>query len=519
MKKIGGITVGGLQQRIFNLMLVFILALVGAYMAVSAYQAKNLERIVREAETGQQASIAAISEETMHAVMQGTLKKSTALQAYIAGDLFGDVKTDVLTLQTLAEEIFAHAEGMPQHAVPGPKAENDGVASVMALHEAGAGGGDSEALGLAANMSEVMLSMFANSEKLSSCFVATPDGNLLIASDRAGNYIDGDGRVRDFPVRERPWYRQAAEAGELIFTGVEEDAYSGIPGLVCAAPVYVGGELKAVVGADIFLDAIRDYVEYASTEGSFLCIVNRDGQVLFSPVGEGVFRPALSSEAPDLRQCGSPELADFVTRAMEAATELEQVEAEGKEYYMAGVPIFSVGWTLLSVVDRALADLPAQAMLEQYDAISAQAQGAFETGAKHSAQTALVLTLTVLALALIAALYVASRVVKPVELMIRRIRAMRGENLQFQMEKAYRTGDEIEELAESFAKLSGQTLQYIAEVERVTAEKERIGTELELATRIQADMLPNIFPAFPERSEFDIYAKMDPARWVGGDFC
>ena len=441
MKKIGGITVGGLQQRIFNLMLVFILALVGAYMAVSAYQAKNLERIVREAETGQQASIAAISEETMHAVLQGTLKKSTALQAYIAGDLFGDVKTDVLTLQTLAEEIFAHAEGMPQHAVSGPKAENDGVASVMALHEAGAGGGDSEALGLAANMSEVMLSMFANSEKLSSCFVATPDGNLLIASDRAGNYIDEDGRVRDFPVRERPWYRQAAEAGELIFTGVEEDAYSGIPGLVCAAPVYVGGELKAVVGADIFLDAIRDYVEYASTEGSFL-----------SPASEGVFRPALSSEAPDLRQCGSPELADFVTRAMEAATELEQVEAEGKEYYMAGVPIFSVGWTLLSVVDRSLADLPAQAMLGQYDEISAQAQGAFETGAKHSQQTALVLTLTVLALALVAALYVASRVVKPVELMTRRIRAMRGENLQFQMEKAYRTGDEIEELAESFAK-------------------------------------------------------------------
>ena len=66
--------------------------------------------------------------------------------------------------------------------------------------------------------------------------------------------------------------------------------------------------------------------------------------------------------------------------------------------------------------------------------------------------------------------------------------------------------------------LSGKTLQYISEVERVTAEKERIGTELALATRIQADMLPNIFPAFPERSEFDIYASMDPAKEVGGDF-
>ncbi len=46
----------------------------------------------------------------------------------------------------------------------------------------------------------------------------------------------------------------------------------------------------------------------------------------------------------------------------------------------------------------------------------------------------------------------------------------------------------------------------------------RIESELDLATRIQADMLPNIFPAFPERQEFDIYASMDPAKEVGGDF-
>lgn len=46
----------------------------------------------------------------------------------------------------------------------------------------------------------------------------------------------------------------------------------------------------------------------------------------------------------------------------------------------------------------------------------------------------------------------------------------------------------------------------------------RIESELNLASSIQADMLPNIYPAFPDRSEFDIYAKMDPAKEVGGDF-
>ena len=51
-----------------------------------------------------------------------------------------------------------------------------------------------------------------------------------------------------------------------------------------------------------------------------------------------------------------------------------------------------------------------------------------------------------------------------------------------------------------------------------SSARQRIETELNVATQIQADMLPNIFPAFPERPEFDIYASMTPAKEVGGDF-
>jgi len=61
-------------------------------------------------------------------------------------------------------------------------------------------------------------------------------------------------------------------------------------------------------------------------------------------------------------------------------------------------------------------------------------------------------------------------------------------------------------------------LNYIRDLMAMTAEKERIGAELNVATQIQADMLPRIFPPFPERGEFDIYAIMNPAKEVGGDF-
>ncbi len=80
------------------------------------------------------------------------------------------------------------------------------------------------------------------------------------------------------------------------------------------------------------------------------------------------------------------------------------------------------------------------------------------------------------------------------------------------------TGDEIEELAHNFEKMDEGLREYIQQIAAVTAERERIGAELDLANTIQSAMLPRIFPPFPERKEFEIYASMTPAREVGGDF-
>ena len=80
------------------------------------------------------------------------------------------------------------------------------------------------------------------------------------------------------------------------------------------------------------------------------------------------------------------------------------------------------------------------------------------------------------------------------------------------------SGDELQSLGESFERMTRDLSKYIQNLANVTAEKERIGAELNIATKIQADMLPRIFPPYPNRSEFELYATMDPAKEVGGDF-
>ncbi len=81
-----------------------------------------------------------------------------------------------------------------------------------------------------------------------------------------------------------------------------------------------------------------------------------------------------------------------------------------------------------------------------------------------------------------------------------------------------RLRNEIGQLSESISSLTVEMDNYTEEIERITAERERIGAELSLATRIQESQLPNIFPPYPDRVEFDLYASMDPAKEVGGDF-
>ena len=81
-----------------------------------------------------------------------------------------------------------------------------------------------------------------------------------------------------------------------------------------------------------------------------------------------------------------------------------------------------------------------------------------------------------------------------------------------------RPHNEIGELSEDVSALAEEMDDYLSRIERITAERERAKTELHTARQIQASMLPSIFPPFPERTEFEIYASMDPAREVGGDF-
>ena len=81
-----------------------------------------------------------------------------------------------------------------------------------------------------------------------------------------------------------------------------------------------------------------------------------------------------------------------------------------------------------------------------------------------------------------------------------------------------RSHNEIAELSGDLAKMAEELNAFMIRNEQIAVKEEHDKTELALAGRIQASMLPAVFPPYPDRKDFEIYASMTPAREVGGDF-
>ena len=117
-----------------------------------------------------------------------------------------------------------------------------------------------------------------------------------------------------------------------------------------------------------------------------------------------------------------------------------------------------------------------------------------------------------------AAIYIRTQFIRPIRKVSDEATRFAKENVKGeplgQISKLY----EIANLARSIDTMETDMANYVENLTAATAERERMGTELSLASAIQAASIPNVFPAFPDRKDFDIYASMTPAKEVGGDF-
>ncbi|MER2056518.1 MAG: SpoIIE family protein phosphatase [Clostridia bacterium] len=491
------------------------------FFGVTEYRNYRLSQLTSEASRKQQVSIALNTNAIMTEVIQNNLNRITGLEASVTDEIFQGAKSRVTLLSQFATRMFANPDSYSPKpwAPPDPAMEGQLSAQVILADNVDPSDPKLQAtVGFAANLNNLMLSICRTFES-DNIYVGLPEGAFLSVSENASTWYLEDGSLMSYDARTRFWYKQAVEAKGLIFTDVETDANTGELSLVCATPVYgPDGELRAVVGTDLFLSTMLASIQQSGSDGSYLLIINKNGHIIASSLEDSELQTTASENAKDLRQSGNQELAKFIRNAMDGRTDVLPVTLDSGVYYMTGAPAETVGWTVISAYPMDMAVRPARLLESSYSEIEAEATAGYRSSMARSRTIIIAGFIVLFVILSFIALMQGGKIVKPLNTMKKRISDMGEENLVFNMEDTYRTGDEIEILADSFSRLSKKTVDYVEQVRTVTAEKERISSELQMAAAIQSSMLPHIFPSFPDRKEFDLYASMDPAKEVGGDF-
>ena len=519
MKKIKKLVIGGIESKFVTLILISMLLVAGVFGVSMLTEHRLLSNLTQETSERQISSMTGTTAAVIDQVIVDNMDRITGLEALMTDQMFQEMAVRVQMTGGYARELLENPDSVPRGSWNRPDPERTGELFAKILLPEGMEESDiADQLGLIANMEDMMVTL-CTAYGTDNIWFTIPEGATLMVDKAAGNWVLDDGSYVTYDAVNRYWYRQAVEAGRLVFTDVEFDHRTGELCVTCAMPVYgQDGTLLGVAGEDLYLNDMQQAVTEQSQNGGLLIVINQMGHVIISPDEEGIFRVMNSSEAADLRESDNEELSALVKDAMQGKTDVRHVTLADGDYYMIGVPMETVGWTLIAAYNAALAQEPVRKLEEDYEVIQQEAAQAYRSKSSEGKNLLGFIIVLLLCAMVAAALLLSKRIVKPLNTITRRISELSETNLEFKMEDAYRTGDEVEELASSFARISHKTVGYLDTVRRVTAEKERIGTELSLATQIQAAMLPHIVPAFPDRKDFDVIGSMDPAKEVGGDF-
>lgn len=356
---------------------------------------------------------------------------------------------------------------------------------------------------LLSNAGYILEPIFKSNTCVSSIYIGTESGLFYEYSP--------DSTSKRYDHRLRPWYISAKEA-DLNNSPVWHSTYiSNSTGKLCITCSKSFTDSKnnvlGVCAIDMYLDDISKYITKSNVgESSYNFILDNNGVPVITPSNDSNPTSTYPTDLPK----------ELTEKILSENNGILTLELDGKEYYAGYASLPATNWTLCSIVQKDEAIKPVS---EIHSLVQESAVVSEYSMKKHFLFVILqfVLTLCVcLVITYFVALKLSKSISKPITELSKKTKSIGSGN--FSVEISVDSEDEVGELANCFNTMTKNLKTYMDNLTKTVAEKEKIHSELLIAKKIQKSMLPCIFPAFPERTDLDIYALMDPAKEVGGDF-
>ena len=314
----------------------------------------------------------------------------------------------------------------------------------------------------------------------------------------------------NYDPRKRVWYETAKKNNKLTFTDVYFS--KGRKAITCTIPIYNGEKFIGVAGIEMGTDFLDKIIVRNSLQTDVInFVINKDGKIMLSSQKSGIF--AENSEK-DLRESDEKELSEIAKRMTTDINGVGSIKIGEEEYFLSYRTLETTNWSLGRLLIKAEVLSPVNTVqsliLTQMEELASSVGKIFWIMIGIS----IIIVLILIFRAMKYGKKLSYEFVKPIQELTAGVHEIASENFNKKLD--IKTGDEIENLAVCFNEMTSKLNEYMTNLKQTTAEKERSLAELEIAKNIQQSMLPREFDF--SHANFEIFASMNAAKEVGGDF-
>lgn len=420
----------------------------------------------------------------------------------------------VTVIAAAAQELYRNPSDYSRIPINPPDEKNKGkyVGQVVYADRANSAKLGDE-VGLLGNLNAIMNQVSQSTDGVSSTYIGTESGITVMYDDQSEMKMD----MENLDPVTRLWYTGAEEEMQVTWTPVFEDSFGRGLTLTCSAPVYDKDyNLKAVVALGAQLSDLSAAITGANIgdEGAAF-VVDKYGDVIMrTHLEEG--EEGVVTERENLYDTENPYILEVVEKMKLGESGIFENNFEGNEMYWAYEPMECMPWTVVVLFNASEVLGPVMDIKNQTNELAITSQQEVDKIVQSSLMAMFWGMIASGVLAIVVGLIYANKLAQPIRALEKGVKNISKGNLDYKIDIT--TGDEIESLATAFNDMTNNLEIHISKLTSVTAEREKVSAELDVATKMQLSMLPNKFPAFPEYDQFDLYATMIPAKEVGGDF-
>ena len=432
-------------------------------------------------------------------------------QADISNTLFEKVDAETSIMAKFASTLLNNPSSLRCKYSYSQKEKPDDIyaTSVYALAPGVAVDAVREELNISSNMDDIFIPIYANDPHLTQVYIGTESGMLRL-------YPWCSGIDPSFDPRVREWYKKAKESGDISWS----EPYTDVAGhglmVTCSKPVYISrDDLFWVIGADVTIETInQEIINTQVGELGYALLIDSKGKVVARPgLSSGDKRWDESFETENLLLGDNTELRAIAENMTVGNTGIAKCQFEDGEKYIAYAPITCTNWSVGIVMP--VEEIVAPALTTKDKIIAATQETREHINRQINNMKNIFIGIFIALFFVVSVLsFLLSRIItNPIVALKKGSEAIGRGNLDYKVE--VKTGDELEDFANSFNKMASDLKEYMEELRRTTAEKERMSKELEIAKGIQQSFLPE---STPEIEGIDLAAVNLPATEVGGDF-